>query len=121
MRAAEESCGGFRPFPLTVQASLVLDVFAPLSASEFRRVLGPAGRLMLVCPIERHLAELRDQIPAMLTIEPGEERRRSHALAPCFQAVSAQHVECATLLSRKGGIDLVGTTHRAHVPWLVRT
>ncbi|MFD4790592.1 hypothetical protein ACFWN1_26780 [Streptomyces sp. NPDC058459] len=96
----------------------MLDVFAPRNPSEFHRVLRPTGRLIVVRPIERHLAELRGQIPAMVTIDPDKEQRPQRALDPCFQAAGTQHVEYTTPLTWQEAIDLVemtpSTRHLTH-------
>ncbi|MEV0281592.1 putative RNA methyltransferase [Streptomyces sp. NPDC050610] len=113
-RAAAASWDVFRPFPLVDQrVDVVLDVFAPRNPSEFHRVLRPTGRLIVVRPIERHLAELRGQIPAMVTIDPDKEQRLQQALDPYFQAADTQHVEYTTPLTRQEAIDLVGMTPSA--------
>lgn len=39
----------------------LLCIFAPRNPAEFTRVLGPGGRLVIVVPTARHLAELRDE------------------------------------------------------------
>ena len=49
----------WRPFPVRdAVMSLVLDVFAPRNAAEFRRVLRDDGALIVVTPAPGHLAEL---------------------------------------------------------------
>ncbi|MFI6936550.1 putative RNA methyltransferase [Streptomyces sp. NPDC050287] len=113
-RAAAASWDVFRPFPLVDQGvDIVLDVFAPRNPSEFHRVLRPTGRLIVVRPVERHLAELRGQVPAMVTIDPDKEQRLQQALAPHFRAAGTQHVEYTTPLTRQEVIDLVGMTPSA--------
>ncbi|MFI0812660.1 putative RNA methyltransferase [Streptomyces echinatus] len=113
-RAAAASWDVFRPLPLVDQAvDVMLDVFAPRNPSEFHRVLRPTGRLIVVRPIERHLAELRGQIPAMVTIDPDKERRLQQALDPYFEAAGTQHVEYTAPLTRQEAIDLVGMTPSA--------
>ncbi|WP_406382936.1 putative RNA methyltransferase [Streptomyces sp. NBC_01618] len=113
-RAAAASWDVFRPFPLVDQGvDVMLDVFAPRNPSEFHRVLRPTGRLIVVRPIERHLAELRGQIPAMVTIDPDKEQRLQQALDPYFQEAGTQHVEYTTPLTRQEAIDLVGMTPSA--------
>jgi 23S rRNA (guanine745-N1)-methyltransferase len=53
-------------------AALVLDIFAPRNPSEFRRILEPEGRLVVVTPGERHLCEL---IPALGLLEVDERKQ----------------------------------------------
>ncbi|MER5584637.1 putative RNA methyltransferase [Streptomyces asoensis] len=113
-RAAAASWDVFRPFPLVDQAvDVMLDVFAPRNPAEFHRVLRPTGRLIVVRPIERHLAELRGKVPAMVTIDPNKEHRLQQALAPYFEAAATQHVEYTAPLTRQETIDLVGMTPSA--------
>lgn len=89
-------------------ADVVLDVFTPRNPSEFQRVLRPTGRLIVVRPAERHLAELRGQVPAMVTIDPDKEQRLHKALDPFFEAADTQRVEYVASLARQEALDLVG-------------
>ncbi|MGW7048145.1 putative RNA methyltransferase [Streptomyces avermitilis] len=121
-RAAAATWDVFRPFPLADRmADIVLDVFAPRNPSEFHRVLRPTGRLVVVRPTGRHLAELRGQVPAVVTIDPAKEQRLSRALAPFFETSGTELVEYATSLTRTEALDLVGMTpsarhlNRAHL------
>jgi 23S rRNA (guanine745-N1)-methyltransferase len=51
----------WQPLPIRDDvADAVLDVFAPRNLPEFRRVLSPHGRLIIVVPSEDHLRELQD-------------------------------------------------------------
>ncbi|GDY70606.1 hypothetical protein SAV31267_000910 [Streptomyces avermitilis] len=103
-----------RPFPLADQlADVVLDVFAPRNPSEFHRVLRPTGRLVVVRPTGRHLAELRGQVPALVTIDPAKEQRLFTALTPFFETSRTEQVEYATFLTRTQALDLVGMTPSA--------
>ncbi|MFF0224827.1 putative RNA methyltransferase [Streptomyces sp. NPDC004629] len=113
-RAAAASWDVFRPFPLVDQAvDVMLDVFAPRNPSEFHRMLRPTGRLIVVRPIERHLAELRGEVPAMVTIDPDKEQRLQQALDPYFEAAGTRHIEYTAPLTRQEAIDLVGMTPSA--------
>jgi 23S rRNA (guanine745-N1)-methyltransferase len=113
-RAAAASWDVFRPFPLDDSTvDVLLNVFAPRNPSEFHRVLRPTGRLIVVRPTERHLAELRGRIPAMVTIDPDKERRLRQALDPCFEATGTRHVAYTAPLTRQDAIDLVGMTPSA--------
>lgn len=117
-RAAAASWDVFRPFPLADRAAdVVLDVFAPRNPAEFHRVLRPTGRLIVIRPVERHLAELRGRIPGMVTIDPDKEQRLRQALDPYFEAAETRHVEYTAPLTRQEAIDLVGMTPSArHLP-----
>ncbi|MEU6277881.1 methyltransferase domain-containing protein [Streptomyces populi] len=110
-RAAAVAWDVFRPFPLADGvADVVLDVFAPRNPAEFHRVLRPTGRLVVVRPTGRHLAELRGRLPAMVTVDPAKERRLHRALDPFFTAVVTQPVEYSASLSGPDALDLVAMT-----------
>ncbi|MGW8354531.1 methyltransferase domain-containing protein [Streptomyces wedmorensis] len=113
-RAAAVAWDVFRPFPLADgTADVVLDVFAPRNPAEFHRVLRPTGRLIVVRPTGRHLAELRGQVPAMVTVDPAKEQRLHRALTPFFEVVVTEQVEYSATLSRLDVLDLVAMTPSA--------
>ncbi|MER6573345.1 methyltransferase domain-containing protein [Streptomyces sp. NPDC001093] len=113
-RAAAVAWDVFRPVPLASGvADVVLDVFAPRNPAEFHRVLRPTGRLIVVRPSARHLAELRGRVPAMVTIDPAKEQRLHRALDPFFKAAVTEQVEYTMLLTRQEALDLVGMTPSA--------
>ncbi|MFD9484794.1 putative RNA methyltransferase [Streptomyces sp. NPDC059991] len=113
-RAAAAAWDVFRPFPLAdAMADVVLDVFAPRNPSEFHRVLRPSGRLVVVRPTGRHLAELRGRGPAVVTVDPAKEQRLHQALAPFFEATATEQIEYVTSLTRLEALDLVGMTPSA--------
>ncbi|MFF6984014.1 putative RNA methyltransferase [Streptomyces sp. NPDC008343] len=114
VRAAAASWDVFRPFPLADGvADVVLNVFAPRNPSEFHRVLCPTGRLIVVRPTERHLAELRGSLPAMVTVDPAKEQRLRQTLGPFFEATGSQKVEYVASLTRQEALDLLGMTPSA--------
>ncbi|MEU6587747.1 methyltransferase domain-containing protein [Streptomyces sp. NPDC046881] len=113
-RAAAVAWDVYRPFPLADGvADVVLDVFAPRNPAEFHRVLRPSGRLIVVRPTDRHLAELRGRVPAMVTIDPAKEQRLHRALNPFFEAVVTERIEYSATLSRQDALDLVAMTPSA--------
>ncbi|MEU8499664.1 methyltransferase domain-containing protein [Streptomyces lavendulae] len=113
-RAAAVAWDVFRPFPLADGAAdVVLDVFAPRNPAEFHRVLRPTGRLIVIRPTGRHLAELRGQVPAMVAIDPAKEQRLHQALDPFFEAVVTEQVEYSASLTRLDVLDLVAMTPSA--------
>ncbi|GAA2432181.1 methyltransferase domain-containing protein [Streptomyces macrosporus] len=113
-RAAAATWDVFRPFPLAdAVADVVLDVFSPRNPAEFHRVLRPAGRLVVVRPTGRHLAELRGRVPGMVTVDPAKEQRLHRALAPFFEAVVTEQVEYSTALAGPEALDLVSMTPSA--------
>ncbi|MFF4806242.1 methyltransferase domain-containing protein [Streptomyces sp. NPDC001351] len=113
-RAAAVAWDVFRPFPLADGvADVVLDVFAPRNPAEFHRVLRPTGRLIVIRPTERHLAEVRDRLPVMVTIDPAKEQRLHRALDPFFEAAVTEQVEYTAPLTRLDALDLVTMTPSA--------
>ncbi|POX62796.1 methyltransferase type 11 [Streptomyces sp. Ru62] len=113
-RAAAVAWDVYRPFPLAdAVADVVLDVFAPRNPAEFHRVLRPTGRLIVVRPGGRHLAELRERVPGMVAIDPAKEPRLHRALNPFFEAVVTERVEYAATLSRPDVLALVAMTPSA--------
>ncbi|MEV6239518.1 putative RNA methyltransferase [Lentzea sp. NPDC051838] len=109
-RAAAASWDLFRPFPLAdAVADVVLDVFAPRNPAEFRRVLRADGRVIVVRPTRRHLAELR----MALKVDPIKEARLGVALGRYFEPVVTEHVTYPMCLSGQDAEDLVGMTPSA--------
>ncbi|MFI7296111.1 methyltransferase domain-containing protein [Streptomyces sp. NPDC050121] len=113
-RAAAVAWDVFRPFPLADKvADVVLNVFAPRNPAEFHRVLRPTGRLIVVRPTGRHLAELRGRVSAMVTIDPAKEQRLHRALDPYFEAAVTEQVEYLAAMARPDALDLVVMTPSA--------
>ncbi|MFD8565873.1 methyltransferase domain-containing protein [Streptomyces sp. NPDC059639] len=113
-RAAAVAWDVFRPFPLADGvADVVLNVFAPRNPVEFHRVLRPTGRLIVVRPTGRHLAELRGRLPAMVTIDPAKEQRLHRVLDPYFKAGVTEQVEYHATLTGADVLDLVTMTPSA--------
>ncbi|MFJ4953134.1 putative RNA methyltransferase [Streptomyces sp. NPDC088760] len=113
-RAAAVAWDVFRPFPLAdAVADVVLDVFAPRNPAEFHRVLRPTGRLIVVRPTDRHLAELRGRLPGMVTIDPAKEQRLHRAVGPFFEAAVTEQVEYTATLTTPDALDLVTMTPSA--------
>ncbi|NEC35043.1 methyltransferase domain-containing protein [Streptomyces rubrogriseus] len=113
-RAAAVAWDVFRPFPLADgTVDVVLDVFAPRNPAEFHRVLRPTGRLIVVRPTGRHLAELRGQVPRMVVIDPAKEQRLHRALDPFFEPMVTHRVEYSVSLNRLDVLDLVAMTPSA--------
>ncbi|MGC5029957.1 putative RNA methyltransferase [Micromonospora sp. DT229] len=86
--------------------ALLLNVFAPRNGPEFRRVLDPAGRLLVVTPTAEHLTELVDAL-GLLRVDPAKADRVAASLGDHFveestavhrQALTLSHSEVATLV-----------------------
>jgi 23S rRNA (guanine745-N1)-methyltransferase len=113
-RAAAATWDVFRPFPIgSEQVDVVLDVFAPRNPAEFHRVLRPGGVLVVVRPYGGHLAELRQQVTQMVTVDPDKEERLHQALDPYFEVAHTRAVEYTTPLTRQEAVDLVLMTPSA--------
>jgi 23S rRNA (guanine745-N1)-methyltransferase len=113
-RAAAVTWDVFRPFPLAdAVADAVPDVFVPRNPPEFHRVLRPSGQLVVVRPTERHLAELRAQVPGMVTVDRDKEQRLHRAMDPHFEPITTEHVEHAITLAGPEARELVTMTPSA--------
>lgn len=88
---------------------LLLVVFAPRNAAEFARVLAPGGRLLIVIPTERHLAELRGRIP-LLAIPREKRHHLEEQLEGVFALRSAHPLEHEVELEGPELSDLVRMT-----------
>lgn len=81
----------------------VLCVFAPRNLDEFRRVLVPGGRVVVVVPGPEHLAELR-AAQGLLEIEDDKAER----LADSFGEATLRAVGFPLVLDERAATDLVG-------------
>lgn len=64
-------------------AAVVLNVFAPRSGPELRRILHPRGRLLGVTPGPGHLGELVGPL-GLLAVDPRKDERLMATLGACF-------------------------------------
>jgi 23S rRNA (guanine745-N1)-methyltransferase len=88
----------WRDLPLGDEvADVVLNVFAPRNAAEFRRVLRPGGRLVTVTPESRHLAELVSRLD-LLTVDTEKERRLIGSLGRWFTVVDSERLDVSLRL-----------------------
>lgn len=92
-RIASVVCDAWRELPLVDgSAKLLLNVFAPRNAKEMARVLAPDGRLLVVTPNQRHLAELVDVL-GMVSVDEEKERRLQDSLGGEFERIGSEVVE----------------------------
>lgn len=93
---------------------LLLDVFAPRNALEFRRVLRAGSVLLMALPTSRHLAGLRAEL-GLLGIDPEKERRLEGAFMPEFEQVSTHEEAWSMTLNREAVLVSMGPSAR-HIP-----
>jgi hypothetical protein len=67
--------------------ALVLSVFAPRNGAELRRILSPAGRLLVVTPQRDHLGEIVRPL-GLLPVDKRKEERLADTLGPYFEPVA---------------------------------
>jgi 23S rRNA (guanine745-N1)-methyltransferase len=73
-------------------AGVVLDVFAPRSGAEFRRILRPGGTLVVVTPAPEHLGELVEAL-GLVRVDPAKAERLSATLGPWFTREGGRRYE----------------------------
>lgn len=113
-RAAAASWDVFAPFPLRdAGVEVLLDVFAPRNPTEFARVLMPGGVLVVVRPAPDHLAELREVVPGMVSLDPHKEERLHRVLDPLFSTERTEELRYPVDLSTASARDLVRMTPSA--------
>lgn len=91
-RGAAALADTWQRLPLAdASAAVLLNVFAPRNGAEFRRVLDPAGALLVVTPAEDHLAELVGRL-GLLRVDPAKARRVADNLGGHFtEMVASEH------------------------------
>ncbi|MDB5179091.1 MAG: methyltransferase protein [Patescibacteria group bacterium] len=93
-------------------ADVVLDVFAPRNGPEFARILRRDGRLVVVIPTTRHLAELRE-IQPLLVIQEDKRRLVEEGLAGEFKLAQHEVLTAPLELAGPAVLDLVEMTPNA--------
>lgn len=80
-RLASAVWDAWQPWPVHDESvTVLLNVFAPRNAAEFRRVLRPGGTALIVTPTPAHLAELVEPL-GMLTVDQRKDERLEHSFA----------------------------------------
>lgn len=72
-------------------AAVALSVFAPRPAAELRRILHPAGRLLVVTPDPDHLGELAGPL-GLLAVDPRKDERLAARLGDRFDLASRRQL-----------------------------
>jgi 23S rRNA (guanine745-N1)-methyltransferase len=88
-------------------AGLVLNVFAPRNGAEFRRVLRPDGRLLVVTPEPAHLHELIAEL-GLLTVDPDKPEKIARSLGGHFTEASTSTHTAVLTLGRTATAALIG-------------
>ncbi|WP_037303521.1 putative RNA methyltransferase [Amycolatopsis orientalis] len=87
----------WEPWPVAnSSASLVLNVFAPRNAAQFRRVLTADGLLVVATPNPGHLGELGDLV---ISVDGGKDARLEETLGERFSRVERREVTQRVTLS----------------------
>jgi 23S rRNA (guanine745-N1)-methyltransferase len=98
-RIGAVACDVWRRLPVaTAAAVLALDVFAPRNGAELRRILNPAGRLVVVTPQDDHLLELAGAL-GLLGIDEHKQERLAAKLGPYFEPTGQREYRAALRLS----------------------
>jgi 23S rRNA (guanine745-N1)-methyltransferase len=107
-RAAAVLCDVWGPLPLADgAAAVVLNVFAPRNGPEFRRILRPDGRLLVVTPDADHLTELVDALD-LLRVDPEKPARTTASLGGWFEPVAETTHRRRLWLGRRQALTVAG-------------
>ncbi|MFC0004679.1 putative RNA methyltransferase [Micromonospora siamensis] len=107
-RAAAALADTWQRLPLAdASATVLLNVFAPRNGAEFRRVLDPAGALLVVTPDIAHLGELVDALD-LLRVDPDKADRVAESLGAHFVEESSTPHRTRLALTRTEVATLVG-------------
>jgi 23S rRNA (guanine745-N1)-methyltransferase len=91
-RIGAVGCDVWHALPVADQAAaVVLNVFAPRNGAEFRRILAPGGRLLVVTPNPGHLQELVAEL-GLLTVDEDKPGRLARSLDPWFRRVATREI-----------------------------
>ncbi|MGH3829677.1 MAG: putative RNA methyltransferase [Pseudonocardiaceae bacterium] len=106
-RMAAVACDAWRRLPVAdCAAVVVLNIFAPRNGAELRRVLNPAGRLLVVTPIRDHLSELVAPL-GLLTIDERKDERLAEKLTPHFTLVERREHRSTVFLTHQDVAEAV--------------
>ena len=113
-RIGAVACDVWRRLPVaTAAAVLALDVFAPRNGAELRRVLNPAGRLVVVTPADDHLRELAGTL-GLLGIDERKQERLAEKLGPYFDLTSRRDYQARLEL---GQADILAAAQMGPAAW----
>jgi 23S rRNA (guanine745-N1)-methyltransferase len=101
-RIGAVACDVWRGMPVAATAAvLALNVFAPRNGAELRRILNPAGRLVVVTPDDDHLRELARAL-GLLAVDERKRERLAGKLGPYFDLTSQRGYRAALELGQAG-------------------
>lgn len=89
----------------TGSAALVLDVFAPRNAAEFRRVLADDGALLVVTPGPQHLRELVEDL-GLISVQADKDERLAEKLGADFALLESAPVSATMRLTHADVLSL---------------
>jgi 23S rRNA (guanine745-N1)-methyltransferase len=112
-RIGAVACDVWRLLPIVDSAAVVLlNIFAPRNGAELRRILNPAGRLLVITPTRDHLGELIQPLD-LLTIDERKDERLVEKLTPYFDLVEQREHRSTLKLDHKGITAVVAMGPRA--------
>ncbi|MFB9801686.1 methyltransferase type 11, partial [Streptomonospora salina] len=98
-RAGAAACDTWRGLPLrTGAADVLLNVFAPRRAAEFRRVLADDGALIVVTPTAHHLRDLVAAL-GLVTVDADKPERLQESLGGHFTRERTRELEVGLSLT----------------------
>jgi len=113
-RIGAVACDVWRRLPVTATAAvLALDVFAPRNGPELRRILNPAGRLLVVTPDDDHLRELAGAL-GLLSVDERKQERLAEKLGPYFDLTSRREYRARLEL---GQTDILAAAQMGPAAW----
>ncbi|GAB3481757.1 methyltransferase domain-containing protein [Nocardiopsis coralliicola] len=113
-RSGAAACDAWTGLPVQDgAAALLLNVFAPRDAAEFRRVLAPGGALLVVTPGEGHLRELIDAA-GLVSVGERKRERLAAALAGHFTLAGTDEIAYPMRLPHRDAETAAGMGPSAH-------
>lgn len=103
----------WRPLPLAdASVAILMNVFAPRNGPEFRRVIRPDGRLLVVTPAPDHLTELVETY-GLIRVDPDKADRVAESLGHHWHTESSTTHRHTLRLTAERTRTLIGMTPSA--------
>lgn len=93
---------------------VVLNIFSPHNAEEFRRILRRGGRAIVVTPLPHHLQELRDAQLGLLTIQPEKQAKIHETFSEGYALIQEESLEFSLTLNPDEVADIVAMGPAGH-------